>query len=1478
MRRSVFFLTPLIPLALAACEDGPNQTFQPATGTLFNNGDTPAAVSDAGDPLNSSYGGSTKTQICAGDELQKEWGAMVNQPLGPVRFMAGLDMADGLNFPLLTVEKAEVGPTYPIMPACVTELPPKSASDGFWGFTSGSTPITGDPCLTQSNGSPTTQDQCKAMANNGKNCGWNVVPATSAYLQSFATPAKLCQPTVLGAGPNGSDVGGSIVSAWGNASEFTMEWAVPTHKAYVLTLNPGYIGHMTWNYLTPVPVGSTATAAVHSYDYQISYPIKKDGQIYEIDWLQGSKYPGQVDELYRGIASTFAQDIYDDAPAGVTCNNTGTCLAYANAQDGTGRALFGMRPVSFYMFFDPPTLPNPSGFTVQSAYLFNIKYAPYSGITSYFKMYDGPLDGGGIAAGGNVENAEPFGDGLVGNRTDQKTTTGQNSCHFGMNDTFKNLLDNCIDVFQVPQGCTPGAACDVNNLTAQHKVLGDLAHDDQDYTFAVVGINQNFRPVKLDVCTPELITAKTNCGTDTTDIIHDTDSPLADPTNNLSNTFTADVRSFGPIQNDYAPPGTQVLDGNAPNPPISCTAANGPAVCNPPEGTINPVTGGAVPAVCDTTSSDPFFGTCVAAAWSKDFHGSGAVWREYGRRVQKDMNAQYMALHNNNPSLFKSWHDPSCYFPEGCLDKTGQPIPTVPPAGANPGLDTSEPSTCGKAGGGWGVLPSMEMAPVTTCAVDADCTAINPSAKCNLLDTGIFGVPAKTCTVNFDVTSWRAAEGCTGFESWITAAEAAPQDRATTPGDDIWDYSFFGPDGLGGGFKPGTPQGLFCNDPAFLDNCGLSGDVQGLEGDLLGTSTTRLLQYLGGGDVLNLPFEGRDRRYFFKQWSIAYAKYLTSQSVLDHGLASGGAIYNGITYNGLQVDQGVQVENGAIATNFLDVDNFIFDSFGGGASRSEYIDFGIADQNNDPLGVEQKILILGSNLQATDYYRKMDREERAIFNTLAIDKTQASWGYLSGAVDTWPIDTQPKAATPVCATDADCSGPLVTTVIPGAPIPKCDLIPNDPNNGLCVYEYPRHNANPFLTNLAGSAILVNGDQSIPKTWANPSQPTTFANANGPANIRVPLPTTPAPINWFDPCNPVPATPQACQTDADCPGLLACSTDTAGTGTGTCVPAYTAYFCATHSKFDPNAAGCTGTWTAPLNDDGTMVRRENGKPLLEGYCSVWQPNPFSLQTNSITPTNPNGLAAGIQVVKTFPDEQAVLLSLPTYPNPYAPDPTANKAPVQVIVPWMPFQEGVGYPVATNGSQDIFVETAQLDFTGQVITPTMDFFPAPLPCQSNSDCAGGLTCQGAITEPADAGTPSSPGQCLAVGGAPSNNPAPPYGLAIQAWETQDFLGEVFLCIDPTTSANRNGLVNLNSPGDVLSAHMYSSAETIVTWLSTHPNAQNACGIIVRYSVYDNYPDYITSISGGVRLNIEQGAGFGRVVDAITFAPGTGVAATP
>ena len=98
-------------------------------------------------------------------------------------------------------------------------------------------------------------------------------------------------------------------------------------------------------------------------------------------------------------------------------------------------------------------------------------------------------------------------------------------------------------------------------------------------------------------------------------------------------------------------------------------------------------------------------------------------------------------------------------------------------------------------------------------------------------------------------------------------------------------------------------------------------------------------------------------------------------------------------------------------------------------------------------------------------------------------------------------------------------------------------------------------------------------------------------------------------------------------------------------------------------------------------------------------------------------------------------------------------------------------------------------------------------------------------------------------------------PTNAIKIIAIETQDFLGDVFLCRDPAT-------------GDILHARMYASVETILDWIAAHPGSQDACDIVVRYSPFNNYPDFITSRANGVKVNVSEGAGFGRVVDATLF----------
>ena len=1060
MRRSLsLFACPLLLASVAACEDGPNQTFSPATGNLFNDGDASASGADGAAPLNGDYGSTTKQEICSGAELQVQWDKMIHAPIRPPRFMAGLDLAAGETYDGLRIEAAELGPVSPI----------------------------------KADGTPDT--------------AW--------------TNPRLCQSKNLGIGGSGSDVGGSLVSAWGNNNEVQMEWAVPTHKAYILTLNPGYVGTMEWDYTTP------SDKTKHHYIFQIGKPIFKDGQVFTIHW--DGDIAGDVDELYKGIVSTFAPDIYVDTPT--TCQTNGTCLINPSGnQDGTGRTVIGFRPAAFYFQTYTPTQPQPSGSTMGGAYVFNVKYAPYSVSTSLLKMND---------VEGPTSTVNPIGD-------------LKKNCLLKLGDKYGDLVSNCIQVYSDK----------ATNDTALHKVLGNLAHDDQNYTFSVVGINQNYRAHALDTGQPREF-----------DVIGDNDTPQPEDT---ADDFQADVRTYGPILNDKY----QKADGT----------------------------------------------------YKSDYHGSGEMFKEYQRLVQTDLAASYHALHPTVP--VRALHDPACLFPN--------PLPP-----------------------------------------------------------------------NFDVYAWRAPEGCTGFEGFMTQGPPdGPDDVFNSPSAFA---ALWGSVGANvGGFKPGGPSAVFCNDPGTYTFCGENGDIIGLYTDLLVGSLQRVTQFMGNGEILNVPPEGRDLRYYFKQFSIAMAKYMVSPEAANLGPNATAA--------------GGHALNQALVTNqFIDTDYLIFDSYGGGASRSEYVELAQTDATHDPTSLELKFLLVGSNWQSTHFYRRLDREERAFFNAMSVDKTQPSWSFLK-----------------------DSAG-----------------------NVLKDGAIPRHNADMFLSNIFGAPAIAGGP------WTAP------ADANGK-----PIPV--GGVAPHDPCNPS-------LTGADV--------------------VKTAYYCATH--VDADCAGAAAQ--APTDDAGNIILRDNGRPLLDGYCGIWNETEFTIDALS-----------DMELVETYPLKQAAKVRMQNHANPY--DQGTDVKPIEVLVPWKPQQEGVGFPVATTGTRDVFVETAQLDFTGQVITPVIDFIP----------------------------------QTIQVDGG-----APVTKLKILGVETEDFIGDVFVCYDKISGANRFGT---GRPGDILTAHMYTSVQIILDWIQKHPGAQDACGLIIRYSPFNNYPDFIQSSVNGVRLNIEQGAGFGRVSDVTIFAPGTGNPAAP
>ena len=237
-----------------------------------------------------------------------------------------------------------------------------------------------------------------------------------------------------------------------------------------------------------------------------------------------------------------------------------------------------------------------------------------------------------------------------------------------------------------------------------------------------------------------------------------------------------------------------------------------------------------------------------------------------------------------------------------------------------------------------------------------------------------------------------------------------------------------------------------------------------------------------------------------------------------------------------------------------------------------------------------------------------------------------------------------------------------------------------------------------------------------------------------------------------------------------------------------------------------------TTFAPTDAKGNILMDDNGKPILtpyKGAIGATAATSFSLGP------------VGVQVKQTYANIAHAMYEVPLTLDPY--DPTSGPAAtpsISVLENWAPKQPGIGFPIALTGTRDKFIETSQADFSGTTIDAVIDY-----------DC---------VIDPATSA-------CAATG-----------AIQFLAVESKSFLGDVFLCQDAST-------------GDLLRAHMYTPVSDILQWFGNHPGSYDACGIIIRYSPYNNYADYITTLNNGVRLEVTQGGGYGRIVGSTLFVPG-------
>ncbi len=657
------------------------------------------------------------------------------------------------------------------------------------------------------------------------------------------------------------------------------------------------------------------------------------------------------------------------------------------------------------------------------------------------------------------------------------------------------------------------------------------------------------------------------------------------------------------------------------------------------------------------------------------------------------------------------------------------------------------------------------------------------------------------------------ALGCTGFEGFAIGGvpEATDPDSACTnptgPGGsfgDICDNIVVAgghATALGYGayyttaLAPGDPSSYICDDPSQAGS--LTGHC--VDGPLWTNALQAVIRVAGNGNVRVLPWELQDRRYYFRWWAIALVKYFKAYG--KYPAPFGSAIGPAPTKGGF-------VTADAVANMPLDLTSLFFDvSFAAEFDKAEYIERSFMSTTDivgttalgQPVTVPAKNMAggwgpaavpmdysygsdtIGGNQRYSDWYRRMDREEEAMFQAMLVDKNN----------------------------------------LPGS------------ENGVNI------------TNLGGSPILA-GDYlsyECATTWdpaQGPNTIVTIHNHDGSVLVS---------DTWINVCS---LCPNLLLLPASCPF----PPGVGPFGAGTADMDQNALLGGDNKNAKTRLSAYPAVWggtggTCP-NSNGDSYQASNS-PYL-GSCAGGGLGSISVAANThgsifkVGLSDPTGARIGFldssgnpQKPGQVPAGNAQLLAayvnLPNMANPYnnfvgttpgASMPLTGKDTIHATVPWTPNVEGIGFSIPLTGQRSKFVQTAQLDFTGVLETYLIDYEPWIDPTTN----------------------------------------APDGTIKVDAIEGDDFLGEVFLCQDNGTSGGTAG--DFIGTQDLLGVHMYDSGGNVLTWLTNHPGAQDTCNIVVQYSQYNNFLDYIASLTGGVVVGISQGSGYGRIDSVVVFDP--------
>ena len=147
--------------------------------------------------------------------------------------------------------------------------------------------------------------------------------------------------------------------------------------------------------------------------------------------------------------------------------------------------------------------------------------------------------------------------------------------------------------------------------------------------------------------------------------------------------------------------------------------------------------------------------------------------------------------------------------------------------------------------------------------------------------------------------------------------------------------------------------------------------------------------------------------------------------------------------------------------------------------------------------------------------------------------------------------------------------------------------------------------------------------------------------------------------------------------------------------------------------------------------------------------------------------------------------------------------------------------IGFPVSIDGSREKFYNTNETVFTGVSVNGTLDWEYIPVPG----------------TDPDAARRPR-----VRVAELPRE------GLRVRRAAPHE----------PTVRSTSSAIT------------MYEPAGPILDWIAAHPTATTDCGIVIQYSIYGNYADYIESNHYGVRVSLNASYGSAVVTDLTVFDP--------